>query len=196
MAVRLWSTLWSRAYRVTNDFRWAAVLAVAMTVSGCIANQGTGEGPAEWAGSGDNMEARQAQLRQTMQGTGIGVEALDDRVRLNLPGAIAFAMDESELASQIHPALDDVLGLLEAYPDMRTYIAGYTDATGTAADNRRLSRQRAQSVADYLMRGGIRSDRLIVEGHGARHYVAGNDTPRERAQNRRVTLTLVPTDRG
>lgn len=175
----------------------AAALATVMAVSGCnVTHPDTGERQAGDAGRGGAMADPKAQLRQGMQGTGIRVEDVGDEIRLTMPGAIAFPMDASELASQIQPALDGVIDVLKAHPHTRVRIAGYTDATGTAADNRRLSERRARSVGRYLARGGIDPERLTMTGYGARHYLAGNDTPEGRAQNRRVTLTLVPTGNG
>ena len=61
---------------------------------------------------------------------------------------------------------------------------------GDPAFNLELSRQRAQSVADYLVDGGVALDRLIVEGAGATQPVADNTTSYGRRQNRRIEFWL------
>jgi OmpA-OmpF porin, OOP family len=55
-----------------------------------------------------------------------------------------------------------------------------------------LSERRADAVGDYLVRAGIPSSQLIPHGYGKTNFVAPNDTPEGRAQNRRVEL--VPND--
>lgn len=70
----------------------------------------------------------------------------------------------------------------------RFRIAGHTDARGSEAYNLVLSRQRARSVAQYLMRQhSIAAQRLEVEGYGRSQLLdAGNP---EGAVNRRVQIT-------
>jgi outer membrane protein OmpA-like peptidoglycan-associated protein len=72
----------------------------------------------------------------------------------------------------------------------RFRIAGHTDARGSDAYNLTLSRQRARSVADYLIRQhGIDSQRLQVEGFGKRQLLDVADP--ESAVNRRVQVTNI-----
>lgn len=153
---------------------------------------GAAVGAAAGGGVGYYMDAQEAKLRQEMQGTGVSVNRVGDQIQLNMPSAITFGSDSSELSSQIHAPLDGVIKVLGEYPDTLVNIAGYTDSTGAAAYNQRLSELRAQAVGNYLARGGVNFNRLIMQGYGASNYVASNDTPEGRAQNRRVTVTLVP----
>ncbi|WP_106476788.1 OmpA family protein [Phytohalomonas tamaricis] len=154
---------------------------------------GAAVGAAAGSGIGYYMDAQEAKLRQEMQGTGVSVNRVGDQIQLNMPSAITFASDSSELSSQIYPALNGVINVLKEYDDTMVNIAGYTDSTGTASYNQRLSELRAQSVGNYLARGGVNFNRLIMTGYGASNFVASNDTAQGRAQNRRVTVTLVPT---
>jgi OOP family OmpA-OmpF porin len=80
---------------------------------------------------------------------------------------------------------------LLANPEVRIEIGGHTDATGSAATNRRLSLQRAQSVKAYLVRKGVRPDRLETVGYGPDNPIATNDTEEGRRENRRVELKLL-----
>jgi outer membrane protein OmpA-like peptidoglycan-associated protein len=71
-------------------------------------------------------------------------------------------------------------------------VNGYCDAIGGEEYNLKLSERRADAVEDYLEKGGIPASRLIPHGYGKTNFVATNDTPEGRAQNRRVEL--VPND--
>jgi OOP family OmpA-OmpF porin len=68
---------------------------------------------------------------------------------------------------------------------------GHTDSRGTEAYNDALSMRRARSVRDYLIKGGIPSKDIKVEGFGETKPVASNDTDEGRQQNRRVELRLM-----
>jgi outer membrane protein OmpA-like peptidoglycan-associated protein len=74
-------------------------------------------------------------------------------------------------------------------------VAGHTDSTGAASYNQRLSEQRAQTVARYLIGRDVNEDRMLVVGYGQDAPIASNDTHEGRQQNRRVELTLVPLTR-
>ena len=104
---------------------------------------------------------------------------------------VTFETSRSSLTSASNAALDRVAESLLANPEVRIEIGGFTDNTGTAATNRRLSLQRAQSVKAYLVRKGVRPDRLETVGHGPDNPIATNDTAEGRRQNRRVELKLL-----
>ncbi len=86
--------------------------------------------------------------------------------------------------------LNDVVELLNAYPEAQVEIIGYSDATGSAAYNQQLTEQRAQSVAAQFIALGISEDRLSVQGLGEANPVASNDTRQGREANRRVEITV------
>jgi outer membrane protein OmpA-like peptidoglycan-associated protein len=68
-------------------------------------------------------------------------------------------------------------------------IEGYTDATGGAELNQKLSEARANSVIDYLSsHEGIERDRMTPKGLGKSHPIASNDTEEGRQKNRRVQV--------
>lgn len=74
----------------------------------------------------------------------------------------------------------------------RIRIEGNTDNRGSQDLNVRLSRQRAQSVADYLVRTyGFDANRFIIVGNGWDQPIADNDTEAGRARNRRTDFELV-----
>ena len=70
-------------------------------------------------------------------------------------------------------------------------MEGYTDTTGSAAVNDRLSRQRAKAVKRVLVGMGVDPVQVKALGHGERNPIADNVSPEGRAKNRRVEVALV-----
>ena len=71
---------------------------------------------------------------------------------------------------------------------MRLKIGGYTDNSGDAAANLRLSQARAETVMNELVTMGVARSRIEAEGYGDQHPIADNATQEGRARNRRVAL--------
>jgi len=101
---------------------------------------------------------------------------------------LLFDFNKADIKPQYYSALNDVIKVLKANPGMKVEIQGHTDNIGSAEYNLKLSKRRAQAVADYLISHGISASRLTVEGYGFSRPVASNDTPEGRALNRRVQL--------
>jgi outer membrane protein OmpA-like peptidoglycan-associated protein len=101
---------------------------------------------------------------------------------------VTFATGRSRLLPVSHEILDEVARVLLENPDWQIEVAGYTDSTGSAATNERLSRARAAAVGAYLVRRGVPAGRLTARGYGPADPVASNATAEGRARNRRVEL--------
>lgn len=188
----------------TNTWGGAGIGAVAGAVAGALTGHGgsstrdraligAAAGAAIGGGVGAYMDSQEKELRNRLDGTGIGVERNGNNLILNMPSSVTFGFDSSELQTPARQALNDVNAVLRAYPDTRIGVAGYTDSTGAESYNQKLSERRAQAVASYLEQGGVESGRVSAVGYGESHPVASNDTDAGRAQNRRVEITLTPT---
>ena len=103
---------------------------------------------------------------------------------------LLFATNSTTLEPQSTDQLNAVAAILKAYPAVHLTIGGYTDNTGDAAHNRKLSQGRAESVAAQLGTMGIAADRLLPKGYGDAHPVGDNSTPEGRAQNRRISMLV------
>lgn len=153
---------------------------------------GAAVGAAIGGGIGYYMDRQEAQLRDRLQGTGIGIERQGDDIVLNMPSSVTFGVDSSELTASARQALNEVTAVLREYPETRITVAGHTDSTGAEAYNQQLSEQRATAVGSYLVQGGIQRQRLTMVGYGESQPVASNDTEQGRAQNRRVEIIVTP----
>jgi len=153
---------------------------------------GAGVGALAGGAIGAYQDRQEAALRRDLAGSGVDVVRQGDNITLNMPGAITFAFDSSNLQPQFQPVLDNVAQTLNQYNQTVIEVAGHTDSTGTDAYNQTLSVQRATSVANYLQMRGVAQQRMIVTGAGESRPIASNDTEAGRAQNRRVEITIVP----
>jgi outer membrane protein OmpA-like peptidoglycan-associated protein len=81
-------------------------------------------------------------------------------------------------------------GIILAYPGLKMEVEGHTDSVGGDAYNQRLSEQRADSVRQYLISQGLRSDIITARGFGETMPATTNDTAAGRQQNRRVELVV------
>jgi outer membrane protein OmpA-like peptidoglycan-associated protein len=75
--------------------------------------------------------------------------------------------------------------------DERIEIGGHTDNVGTAANNLKLSMERATAVMNYMISKGIDPARLEAKGYGMSVPVESNKTEEGRAQNRRTEAKIL-----
>lgn len=153
-----------------------------------------------------NSDALTSRLRFLREGIGQDVEIEEDiivvkdtaslvelcrRTLANVLGEpVEFLESSAELRTSSYAILDKIIDVANDCRDSRIAITGHTDASGDEAWNRRLSLARAQAVANYLIRGGIESDRLVVAGAGSSVPVADNATALGRSKNRRIEFEL------
>ncbi|MBC8033145.1 MAG: PD40 domain-containing protein [Chitinophagaceae bacterium] len=104
---------------------------------------------------------------------------------------VFFDVNKSELKGQSQVELDNIVKLLKENPSLKIRINGHTDNEGKAADNLRLSNDRAKAVITYLTSSGIEPGRLSSQGFGATQPVADNTTEEGRARNRRTELKVI-----
>lgn len=102
----------------------------------------------------------------------------------------SFALNSSELKEESKSILDELVQFMNQYPQANVEITGYTDSSGAAAYNQKLSEKRAQSVANVLESEGIDSSRITVSGEGENNPIASNETREGREQNRRVEIVV------
>jgi outer membrane protein OmpA-like peptidoglycan-associated protein len=145
-------------------------------------------------GVGLYMDNQEKKLREQMQGTGVEVERNQQTgaVDLIMPGNITFATDSAAIAGSFTGTLGQLSTTLAQYDKSTLSVRGYTDNTGSAAYNQRLSQDRANSVASFLIRSGVASSRVQAVGYGMSNPVASNATENGRAQNRRVEISINP----
>lgn len=104
---------------------------------------------------------------------------------------VAFERGSASLTPNSRAALQQLVQLLRTNPQFRIRVSGHTDNTGRAEVNLRISRQRAGSVADYLLDNGVNADQIVAQGYGATRPIADNSTEAGRSANRRIEVNYV-----
>jgi outer membrane protein OmpA-like peptidoglycan-associated protein len=102
-----------------------------------------------------------------------------------------FESGKTTLKSGSDDQLKNIAGILKSYPSAHIKIGGYTDNSGDAAANRKLSQERAEAAKAALVKQGVDGRRIEAEGYGSEHPVcAANDSPECKAQNRRIDIRV------
>jgi len=103
---------------------------------------------------------------------------------------VLFDPNHSTLKPGAKVRLAKVAGIVQAYPDLKLQIEGYTDSTGSVEHNQELSERRAAAVRDFLIAQGVSINNVSAQGFGPSNPVASNGTPQGRQMNRRVDLVV------
>jgi hypothetical protein len=101
---------------------------------------------------------------------------------------IFFDTGKADLKPESQKAVGEIVKLLKGDGALKVFVVGHTDNVGGLDPNLKLSQDRAQSVVQALVKGGIDAGRLKSFGNGPYSPVASNDQEAGRAKNRRVEL--------
>ncbi|WP_413999215.1 OmpA family protein [Flavobacterium sp. W1B] len=138
---------------------------------------------------GNKMDKQARQIDQVLPGA--DVKRVGEGIQLVLnENAVRFDTSKSTLTAGAKANLDKLVAVFQEYPDTDITIFGYTDSTGKADYNLKLSGERAASVRSYLVAKGIASSRFKVTGMGIADPIASNETVEGRSQNRRVEFAI------
>lgn len=143
---------------------------------------------------GNAMDQQAAELRNDFGNGEIEVINTGSELIVRMPEAILFATDSASLNPQLRSDLTVLSNSLNKYPQSIVTVTGHTDNTGAASYNQGLSERRAGSVSAVLRSGGVAGSRIRTVGAGESQPIATNQTVAGRAQNRRVDITITPTN--
>ena len=126
---------------------------------------------------------------------GIEEEDLTEGAKFKLEG-IYYDYDKATIRSDAFANLDELVRLMNKFPNMEIELSSHTDCRGRDEYNEDLSQRRAQSAIDYLQQRGIDPKRLIAKGYGERQLVNRCDdgvkcSEEEHQLNRRTEFKIV-----
>lgn len=104
---------------------------------------------------------------------------------------IFFETGKATLTPESRLELEKAIELMRVNHTMVIEVGGHTDNVGDDAFNMKLSHDRAKQVRDYLVAGGIASERVQAKGYGELNPVATNDTEDGRKANRRTEFIIL-----
>ena len=185
--------------KVNNKSKGAATGAVVGGIIGGLANGTNGALVGATAGGlgglayGAYLDNQEAELRKELAGTGVQVKRDKDAnsLQLILPGNITFDSSKASVKDDFKKVLDSIAKVTGKYKKTKLQIVGYTDNTGKYDMNMGLSRDRANSVRDYLVFKGVAANRMLTDGRGPENPVGDNKTPAGRESNRRVEISFM-----
>lgn len=161
--------------------------------SGLQTAVGAGIGAAIGGAVGSTLDAQAADLRQNVNNPNVGIVNTGSELLVTLPEAITFATDSAVLSISAQRDIAALAQNLLKYPNSLVRVVGHTDSTGPLQHNMDLSQRRAQSVANVLTNNAVPARRIATSGVGPTQPVASNATVEGRAANRRVEITIRPT---
>jgi outer membrane protein OmpA-like peptidoglycan-associated protein len=104
---------------------------------------------------------------------------------------LSFPSGQAVIQTEYYGLLQQVQKALSIFPNDNIVIEGHTDSTGSEGLNMRLSRERANAVAQYMIANlGMSNARVRSVGYGKNRPIANNDTSEGRAQNRRIDVVI------
>lgn len=145
--------------------------------------------PAAVAKAGDDDGDGVANDKDACPDTPKGAK-VDDRGCWALANELLFDFDSAVIKKSVATVLDEAGKIAKNNPGLKVTVEGHADSTGPEDYNQILSENRAQAVADYLVKNtGVSISNLKVVGYGELKPVYTNDTREGRAKNRRVVFT-------
>jgi OmpA-OmpF porin, OOP family len=119
------------------------------------------------------------------------IEMTDDGIRLK--EQVQFKTGSATITgAKSFKILDQVASVLTANKTIfLVEVAGHTDNKGNADLNKKLSKDRAEAVRDYLVKKGVRTEMLQAAGYGQEKPIADNGTKKGQEQNRRVEINIL-----
>lgn len=138
----------------------------------------------------------QTEIAQYTGNTTLPSEKSQNQQSVIVEKMVNFGFDQTDITDSYRADLDVVIDMMTKYPDYKLEITGHTDSKGSSVYNMRLSQERAQKVANYLLSKGIKKSQLLVKGYGEERPIAPNSNPDGtdneigRSQNRRTEIRL------
>lgn len=142
---------------------------------------------------GRKMDKQAEEIKNEVPGA--KVERVEEGIVVEFNNQILFGFDKSDLGASAKGSLDELVTILNKYPDTNIEIQGHTDDTGTDSYNMGLSERRAVSVANYLRSHNISSARITTKGFGESAPKYDNSTENGRSQNRRVEFLITANEK-
>jgi outer membrane protein OmpA-like peptidoglycan-associated protein len=123
----------------------------------------------------------------------VAAKATDDFLskkdaKIELEG-VFFDTGKSDILPTSETVLNRVFKTLKDNPQVNVEISGHTDNVGNKKKNQKLSEERANSVRTWLINKGISESRMTAKGYGDAQPKVANDTPENKAKNRRIEMT-------
>lgn len=143
---------------------------------------------------GNRMDRQAERIEEEIPGAEVKRVGEGINVTFNEDAGVYFDTNKSMVKGTSATTLDKLAGIFKEYPKSNVLVEGHTDSAGADDYNMNLSKQRAQSVSDYLIAKGVDASRFDTKWYGETQPVGDNTTTEGKAKNRRVELAIVASD--
>ena len=165
---------------------------IVLLLAGCatqeeMASEGAPEAPAQEAAETETTVVTDT----TVTDSGVTEAAVSEPAApLQDSFAVYFTLDSWILTDQAEETLDDAVAAADAGAGSRFAVVGHSDAVGAERQNERMSKLRAEAVADALIARGIPNSAIDVSWQGANDLAVATAGGTPEQANRRVTIAL------
>jgi outer membrane protein OmpA-like peptidoglycan-associated protein len=142
---------------------------------------------------GHQMDKQAEEIARTVPD--VQVIRVGEGIVVEFRSNVLFGFDQSTLSANAKSNLDNLIVVLESYPETDIEVQGHTDSKGSESYNQRLSERRASAVAEYLALTNVNTNRLTIIGFGESLPKYLNDTDEGRAKNRRVEFLITANEK-
>ena len=141
---------------------------------------------------GNKMDKQAKQIENEIPGA--EVERVDDGIVVTFDekSGVYFDTAKFNINSKSQETLNKLSGVFKEYPDTNILVVGHTDSVGSDENNMTLSKNRANSVTDYMVGQGLNRSRFTTNWFGEEKPMYDNSTVEGRSKNRRVNVAIVP----
>ncbi|MFX0556922.1 OmpA family protein [Maribacter sp. CXY002] len=143
---------------------------------------------------GNRMDRQAERIEEEIPGAEVKRVGEGINVTFNEDAGVYFDTNKSDVKGTSATTLDKLAGIFKEYPNSNILVEGHTDSAGPEEYNMNLSRQRAESVTNYLTAKGISPTRFTTKWYGELQPVGDNTTTEGKAKNRRVELAIVASE--
>ncbi len=146
----------------------------------------------------DALQAQNQQLQQQVAADQQHISRLQSAIKYTVNSDLLFPSGSWQISADGKEIMTKMASQLATYLQDKLVVNGYTDnapigpalARQGVTSNEILSQKRADSVMQFLISQGVKPNLISAKGWGEANPIASNSTPKGRAQNRRVEITL------
>ncbi len=140
---------------------------------------------------GDRMDRQAERIEDEIPGAEVTRVGEGINVVFNEDAGVYFDTSKSNVKGTSAQTLNKLAGIFREYPKSNVLVEGHTDSAGPEDYNMGLSKQRAESVTNYLIAQGIDAQRFTTKWYGESQPRGDNNTTEGKRKNRRVELAIV-----
>jgi outer membrane protein OmpA-like peptidoglycan-associated protein len=104
---------------------------------------------------------------------------------------LEFENDKALILKKSYGELESLTNIMLLRTDLKIRLEGHTDSNGSDEYNMELSKNRVQSVKDFLVANGVDPSRIELLWYGESNPISDNSTEEGKARNRRVLMNYV-----